>query len=168
MASLDLTLLRLLRTRDRYDLYHRSIPKEILEPHTRILLDDYGKWYAESDGAPITAEGFLPWFLLAHPKLKDEPKSMLTSIIKNAQASVPEDVERGILVRLEDARQAQALTSMLERYNAGEEVSIMRTVQQLAESVRWIGLTCPKPSSTSTVCLTMNRTTGDSAGRKTH
>ena len=135
MASLDLTLLRLLRTRDRYDLYNRSVPKEILEPHTRILLDDYGKWYEESNGAPVTAEGFLPWFLLAHPKLKDEPKALLTGIIKNAQASVPEDVERGILARLEDARQAQTLTSMLERYNAGEEVSIMRTVQNLAESV---------------------------------
>lgn len=135
MASLDLTLLRLLRTRDRYDLYNRSVPKDILEPHTRILLDDYGKWYDESNGAPITAEGFLPWFLLAHPKLKDEPKALLTGIIKNAQASVPEDVERGILTRLEDARQAAALTALLEKYNAGEEVSITRTVIGLADSV---------------------------------
>ena len=115
MASLDLTLLRLLRTRDRYDLYNRSVPKEILEPHTRILLDDYGRWYDESNGAPVTTEGFLPWFLLAHPKLKDEPKALLTGIIKNSQVDVPEDVERGILARLEDARQAQTLTSMLER-----------------------------------------------------
>ena len=30
-SSLDLTLLRLLRTKDRYDLYNRSVPKEILE-----------------------------------------------------------------------------------------------------------------------------------------
>jgi len=133
--SLDLTILRLLRTKDRYDLYHRSIPKEILEPHTRILLDDYGKWYEEANGAPITEESFLPWFLLAHPKLKPEPKAVLMGIIKNAQANVPEGVEQGILARLEDARQAQTLTSMLEKYNAGEEVSVMRVVQQLAESV---------------------------------
>ena len=135
MASLDLTLLRLLRTKDRYDLYHRSVPKEILEPHTRILLADYDKWYAESGGAPITEEAFLPWFLLAHPKLKPEPKALLTSIIKNAQTNVPEGVEQGILARLEDARQAATLTSLLEKYNAGEEVSVMRVVQQLAESV---------------------------------
>ena len=135
MASLDITLLRLLRTKDRYDLYHRSIPKEVLEPHTRILLDDYAQWYAESDGAPITEEAFLPWFLLAHPKLKPEPKALLTGIIKNAQADVPEGVERGILARLEDARQAATLTSLLEKYNAGEEVSVMRAVQHLAESV---------------------------------
>ena len=135
MASLDLTLLRLLRTQDRYDLYIRAVPKEVLEPHTRILLDDYGKWYAETNGAPITVAGFLPWFLLAHPKLKPEPKAMLTGIIKNSEAPVPDGVEQGILARLEDARQAAALTSMLEKYNAGEEVSVMRTVAHLAESV---------------------------------
>ena len=133
--SLDLTILRLLRTQDRYDLYIRAVPSDVLEPHTRILLDDYGKWYAETNGAPITAEGFLPWFLLAHPKLKPEPKAMLTGIIKNSQESVPEGVEQGILARLEDARQAAALTSMLEKYNAGEEVSVMRAVAHLAESV---------------------------------
>lgn len=133
--SLDLTILRLLRTQDRYDLYIRAVPKEVLEPHTRILLDDYGKWYAETNGAPITVEVFLPWFLLAHPKLKPEPKAMLTGIIKNAEAPVAEGVEQGILARLEDARQAAALTSMLEKYNAGEEVSVMRTVAHLAESV---------------------------------
>lgn len=135
MASLDLTILRLLRTKDRYDLYHRSIPKEILEPHTRILLDDYGKWYQESNGAPVTEQDFTSWFLLAHPKLKPEPKALLTGIIKNAQASVPDGVEQGILARLEDARQAATLTSMLEKYNAGEEVSVMKVVQQLAESI---------------------------------
>ena len=133
--SLDLTILRLLRTQDRYDLYIRAVPKEVLEPHTRILLDDYGKWYAETNGAPITVEGFLSWFLLAHPKLKPEPKAMLTGIIKNTEAPVPDGVEQGILARLEDARQAAALTSMLEKYNAGEEVSVMRTVAHLAESV---------------------------------
>ena len=133
--SLDLTILRLLRTKDRYDLYIRAVPMDVLEPHTRILLDDYGKWYAETNGAPVTEQEFTSWFLLAHPKLKPEPKALLTSIIKNSQESVPEGVEQGILARLEDARQASALTSLLERYNAGEEVSIMRTVASLAESV---------------------------------
>ena len=133
--SLDLTILRLLKHRDRYELYHRAVPKDVLEPHTRIILDDLGKFFAESEAKVADSEGFLPWFLLAHPKLKPEPKAVLMGIIKNAQANVPEGVEQGILARLEDARQAQTLTSMLEKYNAGEEVSVMRVVQQLAESV---------------------------------
>lgn len=133
--TLDVTILRLLKHRDKHDLYHRAVPKDILEGHTRVILDDYGKYFNETQAKVADAEGFLPWFLLAHPKLKPEPKSVLTSIIKNAQAEVPDGVEAGLLARLEDARQAAALTSMLEKYNAGEEVSPMRTVQALAESV---------------------------------
>lgn len=133
--SLDLTILRLLKHRDRYELYHRAVPKDILEPHTRILLEDYGKFFNETTASAADAEGFLPWFLLAHPKLKPEPKSILTTIIKNAQAPVSDGVENGILARLEDARQAVMLTALLEKYNAGEEVSVMRTVQHLADSI---------------------------------
>ena len=133
--SLDLTILRLLKHRDRYELYHRAVPKDVLEPHTRIILEDYGKFFVESEAKVADGDGFLPWFLLAHPKLKPEPKALLTGIIKNAQPDVPEGVEQGILARLEDARQAAALTSLLEKYNAGEEVSVMRTVTALAESV---------------------------------
>ena len=59
----------------------------------------------------------------------------VTGIIKAADADVPAEVERGILTRLEDARQAAALTALLEKYNAGEEVSITRTVIGLADSV---------------------------------
>lgn len=133
--SIDVTLLRLLKHRDKYDIYHRAVPKEGIEGRTRILLDDYGKFFSESDAKVADLDGFLPWFLLAHPKLKEEPKAALVATIKTAQADIDPGVEPGILARLEDARQAVALTAMLEKYNAGEEVSVMRTVAQLAESV---------------------------------
>src|SRR5574337_1211697 len=122
--SLDSTILKLLKHRDRYELYRSSVPVDILAPHTKVILTDLGEFFKESDARVANAEHFLPWFLLKHPKLKDEPKALLTGIIKAADADVPAEVERGILTRLEDARQAAALTALLEKYNAGEEVSI--------------------------------------------
>lgn len=133
--SLDSTILKLLKHRDKYDLYRAAVPLDILAPHTKIILGDYGEFFKESAATSANVDAFLPWFLLKHPKLKEEPKALLTGIIKAAAADVPADVERGILNRLEDARQAAALTAVLEKYNAGEEVSVIRTVQQLAESV---------------------------------
>ena len=58
--SLDLTMLRLLKHRDRYELHHRAVPKDVLEPHTRIILEDYGKFFAESEATVADANGFLP------------------------------------------------------------------------------------------------------------
>ena len=133
--SLDSTILKLLKHRDKYELYRSAVPVSILAPHTQVILTDFGEFFKESDAPVASTEVFLPWFLLKHPKLKDEPKAMLTGIIKAADAEVPSEVERGILTRLEDARQAAALTTLLERYNAGEEVSVMRTVVGLADSV---------------------------------
>lgn len=133
--SLDSTILKLLKHRDKYELYRSAVPVNILAPHTNIILTDFGEFFKESDAPSANAETFIPWFLLKHPKLKAEPKALLTGIIKAADADVPSDVERGILTRLEDARQAAALTTLLERYNAGEEVSITRTVIGLADSV---------------------------------
>ena len=124
--SLDSTILKLLKHRDRYELYRSAVPTDILAPHTRIILADLGEFFRESDTNVANAEHFLPWFLLKHPKLKDEPKALLSGIIKAADPDAPAEVERGILTRLEDARQAAALTTLLERYNAGEEVSITR------------------------------------------
>lgn len=135
MASLDLTLLRLLKHRDRFDLYRNAVPTEVLEGHTKIILGDYAKFFEETDAKVAHPDAFLGWFLLAHPKLKEEPKALLSRIINNTAEDVPEEVERGILARLEDARQAAALAALLERYNAGEEVSVMRAVARLAESV---------------------------------
>lgn len=133
--SLDSTILKLLKHRDRFELYRAAVPTDILAPHTRIILADLGEFFKESDAQVANAEHFLPWFLLKHPKLKDEPKALLSGIIKAADPDVPAEVERGILTRLEDARQAAALTTLLEKYNAGEEVSITRTVMSLADSV---------------------------------
>lgn len=133
--SLDSTILKLLKHRDKYELYRAAVPADVLAPHTKIILSDFGEFFKESDAPKASADVFIPWFLLKHPKLKDEPKALLIGIIKAADADVPSEVERGILTRLEDARQAAALTTLLEKYNAGEEVSITRTVIGLADSV---------------------------------
>ena len=93
------------------------------------------------------------------PSSKDEPKALLTGIIKAADADVPSEVERGILTRLEDARQAAALTTLLERYNAGE-VSITRTVVGLADSVPVSAEDMPEAEFDMTRCSMKNRTTG--------
>ena len=47
--SLDLTILRLLKHRDRYELYHRAVPQDVLAPHTRIILEDFGKFFSETE-----------------------------------------------------------------------------------------------------------------------
>ena len=133
--SLDSTILKLFRKREKYDLYRHSVPQHLLVAQTQIIVKDLGEYFEESGAQEVDPDIFLDWFLLKHPRLKDEPRALLTGIIKNMGGEVPEAVERGLLARLEDAKNAMALTSLLERYNAGDEVSVTRSLIALAEKV---------------------------------
>lgn len=132
--SLDSTLLKLLRDKDKYELFHRAVPQDILAPHTRIILKDYGDYYKETQAPSADADTFKAWFDLKHPKLQAEARGVLHKMIQAAQEPVPASVEAGILMRLEDARQAAKLTTLLEKYQAGEEVSVTQSVLALADS----------------------------------
>lgn len=133
--SLDSTILRVLKHRDKFDLYKYSIPQDLLDPSTRVILADLGRFFSETTVDTASTDSFWPWFMLAHPKLKDEARAKLQLIVRTMQADVPPELEDGLLSRMEDARQAGVLMSALEKYNAGEEISILQTVTALAESV---------------------------------
>ena len=132
--SLDTTILKLLKHRDKYGLYRRAVPDGALGPHAKAVLVDLGRFFDEGEAAVANPAEFLPWFLLAHPKIKDEAKTLYTKIIEGMGEDVSPGAEQSLLARLEEARQAAALTTVLEQYAAGEEVSVMGTVRRLAES----------------------------------
>lgn len=130
--SLDSTILKVLATKDNHGVYAGSIPMDILDPVTRVIINDLGKFYDET--GQDTAEEFQAWFDLAHPKLKDEARAKMRLIIKAMQGDVPQGLLDGLIARLEDARHAHVMASVLEKYSAGEEVSVSKAVQRLADS----------------------------------
>jgi replicative DNA helicase len=134
MSSLDLTLLRVLKHREKFDRYARVIPADAVQPHTKLIIADYGKFYTENPEAQKASEdAFIPWFLLAHPKLKDEPKSLLLATLKAAQQDVSPELEGGILQRLTALRLSAELTSMLEQWNNGEDINITARIREMSD-----------------------------------
>lgn len=132
--SIDLTLLRVLKHRDKYERYSRVVPSDLIEPTTRAILKDYGMFFNENPNvASANTADFIPWFMLAHPKLKDEPKALLTVTLKAAGQDVPPELEAGILTRLSALRQAQEMTHLLEQWNNGEDVNLTARLRELAD-----------------------------------
>ena len=132
--SLDLTLLRVLKHREKFDRYYRVIPSDVIQPHTKLILADYQKFFTENpDCKEATTATFADWFLLAHPKLKDEPKALLLATLKAAQQEVTPELEGGILQRLSALRLSAELTSMLEQWNNGEDVNITARIREMSD-----------------------------------
>jgi replicative DNA helicase len=133
--SLDITVLRLLKYRERYDRLARSVPKNALQPVIVELLNDFGVFFREFDTAPRIEHGpFLTWFRgFRHPSMKDEGFGLYQAIIEKAMEDVSPELEAGLMERLVAADTAARVTSLLERWSKGDEVDLYAELRQNVE-----------------------------------
>ena len=133
--SLDITALRLLKYKERYDALARAVPKKALQPTTASLLADFGQWFREFDQAKRIEHGpFLTWFRgFRHPNMQDSDFAAYEQIISAAMTDVPPEVEVGLMARLVAAEAASNVTSLLEKWNAGDEVDLYTELRSQVE-----------------------------------
>lgn len=119
--SLDLTLLRVLKTRDQYERFHSSIPEAGIDSNTRVLLKDFGKYFAANPGIQeIDPSGFQTFFALKHTKLKPDQQAVFAAQIKQIGKDVEPGVADGLRERLASVKTAARLQKALEEFDSGE------------------------------------------------
>lgn len=135
MSSLDMTLLRIVRKRVDYDKIIRSIPTDVLDERTRIILKDFGKFFKEyEDVEQIDYEPFWLWFkMFAHPKLSKESLEIYGQLLQGIEVDVAPGLKDGLMSRLVAADTANALLKMVERYNEGDEIDLASGLRDIVE-----------------------------------
>ena len=134
--SLDITSLKLLKYRERYERLGRSVPKQALQPLTATLLEDFGKFFKEFPDAQRIEQGpFLTWFKgYRHPTLNESELSVYSAIIGKSMDDVDESMESGLMARLVASDTASKVTALLEKWNAGDEVDLYSALRGHVES----------------------------------
>lgn len=135
--SLDITTLRMLKTRDRYDKLAKFVPKRALSTHTQVIFDDFGAFFKEFAGATkIEPEAFMLWFKgFRHKNLKDEAFAVYDAVIRQVAAEdVEPAIEAGLLRRLVETATACDLLTQIERYNSGEEMDFRGSLSSLMDA----------------------------------
>lgn len=129
--SLDLTTLRLLRTREKFEKLARAVPLKALDAHTQTLIKDFGAYFREfKDAQSIEVEPFMLWFkAYRHPNLKDEAEAVYSAVIQKIKEPVSEAVEAGLMNRLVAADVAHDIVKTLESYHNGEEVDLFLSLR---------------------------------------
>lgn len=124
--SLELTVLRLLKYRDRYERLIRAVPKHVLDAKTQTILDDFAAFFKEfPDPVKIPHEEFFLWFrAFRHPTLTTEQQALYEQMLKAVQTDVGPDIEAGLLERLVAAETAYNVAGLLEQWNKGDEVDL--------------------------------------------
>lgn len=132
--SLDLTLLRILKYRDRCTRLHRSVPKQVLDPITQTVLGDIVGYFEKfPEAAKLEASSFFTWFKLRHPTLTPEQMGTYEHLLKQVQEDVPHEVEAGIMERLVAAATAYDVADLLQRWNRGDEVDLYAALRVAVE-----------------------------------
>lgn len=134
--SLDITSLKLLKYRERYERLGRSVPKQALQPLTATLLEDFGKFFKEFPNAQRIEQGpFLTWFKgYRHPTLGESELAVYSAIIGKSMDDVDESLESGLMARLVASDTAAKVTALLEKWNAGDEVDLYSALRGHVES----------------------------------
>lgn len=133
--SLDITTLRLLKYRERYERLRRSVPKGALQPLTAELLDDYGVFFREFPDAHRIEHGpFLTWYRgFRHPNMKDDAFALYSTIITKSMEDVSQELESGLMERLIAADTASHITGLIEKWNNGDEVDLYLSLRSAVE-----------------------------------
>lgn len=135
--SLDITVLRLMKYRARYDKLARFVPKRALSTHTQILFDDMGAFFKEFPDCPkVPEEAFKIWFKgFRHPNLKDEAFAIYDAVIRQVAAEdVDPSIEPGLMRRLVETATAAETMDLIEKYNNGEEVDLRGGLTSVMDS----------------------------------
>lgn len=135
MASLDMTLLRIVRRRSDFDKLVRSIPTDVLDERTRIVLADFGKYFREfSDVDQIDYEPFYMWFkMFAHPKLSKESQEIYGQLLQGIEVEVSPALREGLMARMVAANTSNVLLKMIEDYNEGAEIDLGSKLRDIVD-----------------------------------
>lgn len=133
--SLDMTVLRLMKHRDKYDRLIKAVPAAALDQRTNIILDDFGRFFREfPDVAKVEPDVFPFWFKQVHPTLKDEAFAVFTQMFKDMQEDCRPEIEAGLKPRLLVAEAAVKTADVLTRFQAGEEIDLNRELAAITEA----------------------------------
>ena len=133
-SGLELTLLRLLKFRQKFERFFRHVPLKVLDARTALVLNCF-KVYVEQhpDTDKIESESFFAWFRRAHPILKEEAAAVWAVQFKAMMEDVPEQIERGLMERLAAAEAAAEVTDLLMKWNQGDEVDLYQALRASVE-----------------------------------
>ena len=124
--SLDITTLRLLKVRDRYERLARAVPKRALDTRTQIILADFGRFFKDfPEAARVDHGAFNIFFKSIHPNLKDEDLAVYDALFKQVtEEDVPPDLEQGLMKRLVETATAYDIALLIEKFNNGDEIDL--------------------------------------------
>lgn len=133
--SLDISVLRVLKYRDRWERIAASVPQNAVDKKTVVVMKDFGKFFKEfPDMQQVDFDKFRVMFRLWHPQLKEDILVIYDEWFRRIKEDESESDERGLMKRLMEAATAFDMANMIAKYNEGDEIDLRSSLMSFLDS----------------------------------
>ena len=117
---LDIPLLRIMKYRKEYQRLMRSIPTAAIDPKTKALLDDFGKYFDKFEHDRIDLTVFVPRFRQWHPTISEEQFNSYKGILRQVDEDVDDTTRDGILRDIYELSLGTNMANLIAKYDNGD------------------------------------------------
>lgn len=118
---LDIKLLQIMKTRKEYEILKRTVPMNSVDPKTKALLEDFGKYFEKfSEHAVVHLDLFIPRFRQWHPSLTEEQFASYKGILSQIGDEPDECTRAGLLQDLYELGLGTSIANAVAKYEAGD------------------------------------------------
>lgn len=134
--ALDITLLQILKHRKKYEQLHRSVNERAVDPRTKIVLTDFGRYFKqveECEVIPLTGE-FFTWFsMVAHRNLTDDNLVVYRNLFEKAEKEPSNETKQLLVQSLLESDLAVKLSDAIEAYTDEREIDLYTVLRSTME-----------------------------------
>lgn len=131
--NLDLSILRLLKTRKNFERYRANFPDTVLAGETVRILQQFGNYFKATEADTIHVEEFFPFVVSRFPNLSEAKKADMLALIRPVEKDNPVGLDQQIISNALSTQLGRDAIAAIESWNEGGELDLGETLRSLAE-----------------------------------
>lgn len=132
--NLEVSTIRLLTRRDRYEKYAKLIPDGTVNDTTKVIIKRLGEFFASNDVEHATHELFWPYLRTRYPKWSEKDVEFWRAATKPMDKPNPLGAEEQIITNLMATKLGAELVESIEKWNNGGEFELAASVRASLET----------------------------------
>lgn len=131
--ALDLTTLRLLKHRDKYERFRNMIPAGTINKETAALIKRFGEFFEATGADTIRHDQFWPFLRSRYPNWKDKDVEFWRALTKPIDQPNPPGIEELIVSNLLSTDLGNRALTLIEQWKAGGELDLGEELRRAVE-----------------------------------
>lgn len=132
--NLDLTVLRMLKTRERYERYAKMVPEGTVNDTTKKFIKRFGEYFESTGAETVTYEQFWPFLRSRYPKWKDKDVAFWDAATRPIDTDNPAGYDAVVLRNLIATDLANKALNYIEEWQSGGEVDLFEALRAAGEA----------------------------------